>query len=71
MTGWRKRQIQMEQDKPMVDLEQAMKDKVDKYYTAGWNAALEAAAAKTDEFKPAFGDDTCASWAVWLRGMKQ
>lgn len=40
-------------------------------YTAGWNAALEIAAAKTDEFKPAFGDDTCASWAVWLRRMKQ
>ena len=40
-------------------------------YAAGWNAALEAAAAKTDEFKTAFGDDTCASWAVWLRRMKK
>ena len=23
------------------------------------------------DFKGAFGDDTCASWAVWIRGEKK
>ena len=36
MTGWRKRQIQMEQDKDLENL----------YYEMGWNSALEMAAFK-------------------------
>lgn len=70
----------MEQpDKPMIDparmdqyLEHAMKDKIDKYYTSGWNAALEMAAAKlVHDFKRAFGEDTLASIAAWLKEQKK
>lgn len=70
----------MEQpDKPMIDparfdqyMEHALKDKIDKYYTSGWNAALEMAAVKlVNDFRLAFGDDTCASWAAWLKEQKK
>lgn len=44
----------------------------DKYYELGWNSALEMAAFKlTHDFKSAFGDDTLASIAVYLREMKR
>ena len=37
----------------------------------GWNSALELAAVLyVDQFKQAFGADTCASHAAWLRGHK-
>lgn len=53
-------------------LEQAMKDKIDKYYTSGWNAALEMAAVKlVHDFRLSFGADTCASWAAWLKEQKK
>lgn len=43
----------------------------DAVYARGWNSALELAAVRLpSEFKRAFGDDTCASWAAWLRGHK-
>ena len=69
----------MEQDKPEIDparmdqyLEHAMKDKIDKYYTSGWNAGLEMAAVKlVQEFSKSFGADTCASWAIWLKEQKK
>ena len=44
----------------------------DKQYMLGWNAALEMAAFKLQsEFKQAFGADTCASWAAWLKEQKK
>ena len=53
-------------------MEHAMKDKIDKYYATGWNAALEMAATKlVHDFKHAFGADTCASWAAWLKEQKR
>ncbi len=53
-------------------LEHALKSKIDKYYVSGWNAALETAAVKLQvDFKQAFGADTCASWAAWLKEQKK
>jgi hypothetical protein len=44
----------------------------DKQYVLGWNAALEMAATKlVHDFKHAFGADTCASWAAWLKEQKK
>jgi hypothetical protein len=44
----------------------------DKQYVRGWNAALEMAATKlVHDFKHAFGADTCASWATWLKEQKR
>lgn len=44
----------------------------DKHYLLGWNAALEMAAFKLiNDFKHAFGDDTLASIAVWLKEQKK
>lgn len=41
-------------------------------YEAGWNSALEMAAFKlTNEFRSAFGADTLASIAVYIKGMKK
>ncbi len=69
----------MEKDQATIDparldqyLEHAMKAKIDKYYTSGWNAGLEMAAAKlVQEFSKSFGADTCASWAIWLKEQKR
>ena len=45
---------------------------ITKHYTAGWNAALELAAFKLiNEFKHAFGDDTLASIAAWIKEQKK
>ena len=79
MTGWRKRQIQMEQDKPTIDparleqyLEHSMQSALEKQYRYGWNSALEMAAFKLiNDFKHAFGDDTLASIAVWIKEQKK
>lgn len=44
----------------------------DKYYEMGWNSALELAAFKLiHDFKDAFGEDTLASIAVYLKEMKK
>ena len=44
----------------------------DKHYLLGWNSALEMAAYKLiNDFKHAFGDDTLASIAVWLKEQKK
>ena len=44
----------------------------DKQYVLGWNAALEMTATKlVHDFKHAFGADTCASWAAWLKEQKR
>ena len=44
----------------------------DKHYLLGWNASLEMAAFKLiNDFKQAFGDDTLASIAVWLKEQKK
>ena len=69
----------MEQDKPMIDparldqyLEHSMKEKLNKHYEHGWNAGLEMVAFKlVNDFKHAFGDDTLASIAVWLKEQKK
>ena len=44
----------------------------DKHYTLGWNAGLEMAAFKLiNDFKQAFGEDTLASIAAWLKEQKK
>lgn len=44
----------------------------DRHYAAGWNAALDLIAFDLiDEFKTAFGDDTLASIAVWIKEQKK
>ena len=44
----------------------------DKQYMLGWNAALDMAAVKLQaDFRQAFGADTCASWAAWLKEQKR
>jgi hypothetical protein len=44
----------------------------DTLYESGWNSALEMAAFKlTHEFKHSFGQDTLASIAVYIKGMKK
>ena len=48
------------------------KDDYEAHYDRGWNSALELAAFKLiNDFKSAFGEDTLASIAVYLRGMKK
>ena len=51
-------------------------DKLNKHsanlYEQGWNAGLEMAAFKLiHDFEHAFGKDTLASIAVWLKGLKK
>lgn len=42
------------------------------YYELGWNSALEMAAFKLiNDFKHAFGEDTLASIAAWLKEQKK
>ncbi len=44
----------------------------DKLYEAGWNSALEMAAFRLqNDFKRAFGEDTLASIAVYIKEMKK
>ena len=44
----------------------------DKLYEAGWNGALEMAAFRLqNDFKRAFGEDTLASIAVYIKEMKK
>ena len=44
----------------------------DSKYRSGWNAALEMAAFQLqNEFRRAFGEDTLASIAVYIKGMKK
>ena len=59
--GWRKRQIENTQ----------ATDK-DRMYESGWNSALEMAAYRiVHDFKHAFGEDTVASFAAYIKGMKR
>ena len=61
--GWRKRQIEEK-------AQQVERDNI--AYELGWNSALEMAAYKlTHEFKAAFGEDTLASVAVYIKGLKK
>ena len=61
--GWRKRQIEEK-------VQQVERDNI--AYDLGWNSALEMAAYKlTHEFKAAFGEDTLASVAVYIKGLKK
>jgi len=42
------------------------------HYTAGWNAALDLTAFDLiNDFKHAFGEDTLASIAVWIKEQKK
>lgn len=44
----------------------------EKLYEAGWNSALEMAAFRLqNDFKRAFGEDTLASIAVYIKEMKK
>ena len=72
MTGWRKRQIQMEQDKQQEQLKIILHvTETEDLYAKGWNDSLEMAAVRLQaDFRQSFGADTCASWAAWLRGHK-
>jgi hypothetical protein len=57
---------------PMCGKQSPMPDPDDRLYESGWNAALEMAAIKLgNNFKHAFGADTCASWAAWLKEQKR
>ena len=45
---------------------------VTRHYTAGWNAALDLIAFDLiDEFKTAFGNDTLAGIAIWIKEQKK
>lgn len=45
---------------------------ITKHYTAGWNAALDLIAFDLiDEFKTAFGSDTLAGIAIWIKEHKK
>ena len=45
---------------------------VTRHYTAGWNAALDLIAFDLiDEFKTAFGSDTLAGIAAWIKEQKK
>ena len=45
---------------------------VTRHYTAGWNAALDLIAFDLiDEFKTAFGSDTLAGIAIWIKEHKE
>ena len=47
-------------------------EECEKHYDRGWNAALEMAAFKlTHNFVSAFGRDTLASVAVYIKEMKK
>ena len=59
--GWRKRQIENTQ----------ATDK-DRMYESGWNSALEMAAYRiVHDFRHAFGEDTVASFAAYIKGLKK
>ena len=61
--GWRKRQIKEK-------VQQVERDNI--AYDIGWNSALEMAAYKlVNDFKAAFGEDTLASVAVYIKGLKK
>lgn len=49
-----------------------MQEHADALYAMGWNAALELAALRlVNEHVNAFGPDTMASVAAYIRGMKK
>lgn len=53
-------------------VEMVSKAEADAMYEMGWNSALEMAAFKIKhQFCRAFGEDTLASFAVWLKEMKK
>jgi hypothetical protein len=47
----------------------AVNDIGERVYQCGWNAALEEAAKQIEQMP--FGEDTVASFAVFLRNMKE
>ena len=59
------------QKQTQSSVDRAVND-ITKHYTAGWNAGLEMAAYKLiNDFKHAFGEDTLASIASWIKGQKK
>ena len=60
--GWRKRQIAEKQINADFDRE---------YDIYKRNDVLEEVARAIEKFKPAFGPDTVASFAIFVRGMKR
>lgn len=55
----------MAQDEQHKDLENI-------YYELGWNSGLEMVAFKlVNDFKHAFGEDTLASIAAWIKEQKK
>ena len=56
----------------MENAELIAKTEADKMYEVGWNSALELAATLlVNEFKLAFGEDTLASIAAYIKGLKK
>ena len=54
------------------ELRQRLEASVNTYYYSGWNSALELASHLLQhEFKQAFGEDTLASIAVYVKGLKK
>jgi hypothetical protein len=58
-----------------ADVSNAIEDARTKALAASneaWNAALDHVSEKlVQDFKHAFGADTCASWAAWLKEQKK
>ncbi len=60
-SGWRKRQITNTQTAEQSHM-----------YEMGWNSGLEMAAYRiVHDFKHAFGEDTVASFAAYIKGLKK
>lgn len=58
--------------KEMQEVERALKAKLDQHYELGWNAGLEMVAFKlVHDFRQAFGEDTLASIAAWIKEQKK
>ena len=57
---------------PVCGKQSPMPDPDHGLYESGWNSALEMAAFKLQhDFKHAFGEDTLASIASWIKGQKK
>jgi len=57
---------------PMCGKQSPMPDPDHRLYESGWNSGLEMVAYKlVNDFKHAFGEDTLASIAAWIKEQKK
>ena len=62
--------MKTEEDEAFEELDKRQRQAL--MYVAGWNSALEMAAARiAHDFKNAFPPDTLASFAIYLKEMKR